>query len=516
MRTRACASGVPSSSASVPDSVAGCATAVGGVSEPTPGEAGAGAGAAGAGARRGGRRCGRGRGRGRDGERGAHGAGREPRHGAPQGGQLSIEDVAGAVGGVAVAVACDARQRHVRAGGEARVDGSGGVHAHGYAAARGQAVQRELPGEQALERGVGGSRDGHALERAEHGDAGRFEVVAAGLGAAHGLVDPAGARLEDAPVQVDGEVVADVVPAADVAVEGVDREQHRGHLAAGVAVGALGVVHERHAHGSVLGRDARRRDAVGPRAPRDDRGLPGAGVEHGRGERRRRGERGGGAGMRARSCAGAHVDEVQAHAAQAAGGAQLQLARAGGPHRVAHGFGGRRGFGRVPVRAGGDPRAEPPAGRAHAQLDVGVRRAVPADADQVGGAPERDAHGELPHVSELELAHERRGRGRERGERAVGPHEPAGGGAGGGREQRASRGGGRVHPTSTTQRAAHRSGVAARPRSAQSCCWRAARYSSERSASGISSSASSSANPVSVAPAPIFSSEARSASNSCP
>jgi hypothetical protein len=43
-----------------------------------------------------------------------------------------------------------------------------------------------------------------------------------------------------------------------------------------------------------------------------------------------------------------------------------------------------------------------------------------------------------------------------------------------------------------------------------------ATYSSPRLSSGSSSSASSSAKPGSVPPAPIFSSEARSASNSCP
>ena len=95
----------------------------------------------------------------------------------------------------------------------------------------GRAVQRELPAEQSLRAPrLAGGVSRRALEVAEHRDAGRDEVEAARVGADHGLVDPARARLQDAPVEVDDEVVADVVPAADVAVEDVDRADHRGHL----------------------------------------------------------------------------------------------------------------------------------------------------------------------------------------------------------------------------------------------------------------------------------------------
>ncbi len=123
-----------------------------------------------------------------------------------------------------------------------------------------------------------------------------------------GLGDAARAGLEDAPVEVDDEVVADVVPAVRVDVEGVDRPQHRRHLAGAVAVGVLGVVHERHPHRAIFRGDARRRDPERPGAAGDDRRLPGA-----RGERaarparatplRRR--------VRARARAGADVDDVE-------------------------------------------------------------------------------------------------------------------------------------------------------------------------------------------------------------
>ena len=93
------------------------------------------------------------------------------------------------------------------------------------------------------------------------------------MSAHHGLVDPPCAGLEDAPEGVDREVVADVVPAVDVGVERVDRAQHRGHLAARVAVWAVRVVHERQPHGAVGGSDTGHRATLGPGPAGDDRRL---------------------------------------------------------------------------------------------------------------------------------------------------------------------------------------------------------------------------------------------------
>ncbi len=210
--------------------------------------------------------------------------------------------------------------------------------------------------------------------------------------------------------------------------------------------------------------------------------------------------------MRARSCAGAHVDEVQAHAAQAAGGAQLQLARAGGPHRVAARSRRAARLRAVAVRAGGRPTRR--AAR-RARACAARRRACgePCQPTPIRSAcrqPERDAHGEArPTSPSSSSLTSRGGAGVSAASAPCGPHEPAGGGAGGGREQRASRDGGRG-PSPPAQHSGRRSrsGVAARPSlSSHRVCWRAGALPrrTRLGSSGTSSSASSSTNPGSVA-----------------
>ena len=104
-------------------------------------------------------------------------------------------------------------------------------------------MQRQLPREQLLERRDRGADGTTELNVPSTRDPGRTHVVATGLGADDGVDRSRRARASQIrPNSVDHEVVADVVPAADEAVELVDREQHRRHGAGGVAVRVVGVV----------------------------------------------------------------------------------------------------------------------------------------------------------------------------------------------------------------------------------------------------------------------------------
>ena len=141
----------------------------------------------------------------------------------------------------------------------------------------GNAVQRELPADQAgerLHRRLGGH---DARMGAEHGDAGRDAVVALRLGADHRRVDAAGSALEDLAVLVDEEVVAEVVPAVGVAVVAGDAEHDPGGLLRRVVVRRDRVVHERGLDRAVLGGRARRHGVAAPLAAGDHahrRGRP--------------------------------------------------------------------------------------------------------------------------------------------------------------------------------------------------------------------------------------------------
>ena len=108
------------------------------------------------------------------------------------------------------------------------------------------------------------------------------------MGPDDGLVDAPGTGLEDAPEAVEREVVADVVPAADEAVEHVDRAQHRRDLPGGVPVRRLGVVDEPEFDGPIAGGRAGRALPAGPELAGHDRRLAGPGLQLGSGQRRAR------------------------------------------------------------------------------------------------------------------------------------------------------------------------------------------------------------------------------------
>ncbi len=292
-------------------------------------------------------------------------------------------------------MARDPRKRYVGAGRKRGVERVGGIDLDGHTAPNRDAMQRQLPGQEPLQRGDRRRRGHHVVERAEHRDAGGHGVVAAGLGADHGLVDASRASLPDPPVEVDREVVADVVPAAHVAVEAVDRHQHRRDVAAGVAVGSVGVVDERQPDVAVAGRVARRRLALSPRRARDDRRLPRPGVEYGARSRERAGRR----------CARrlARADEVQADAVDRSVGAHLHAVSGSGPDRLAEqrdaargggvGDGAVSAVGAVTKDRGERPAAPLAVGRSRAQLDSGLARTAPLDARQREANRRCDRHG---------------------------------------------------------------------------------------------------------------------------
>src|SRR5207249_9697381 len=122
----------------------------------------------------------------------------------PQLREQHVHEVAGAGGAVHVAVPDDAVEGDDRALGPVRAR----VGADGLPELplRGRAVVRELPREEADERGV--RRAGHAGARevADERDAGRSRVEATGVSADHGPPDAATAALEDLAVAIDEEV----------------------------------------------------------------------------------------------------------------------------------------------------------------------------------------------------------------------------------------------------------------------------------------------------------------------
>ncbi len=223
-------------------------------------------------------------------------------------------------------------------------------------------------------------------ERAELRDPGRGSVVALRLGADDGLVDATGTALEDLPVAVDEEVVADVAPAVLVAVIAADRQHDGGAVLRRVGVRVDGVVHEADLHLAVGRRRARPALVGAPRLARDDRGRPAAaGRRAGLGSRRRPGDHGerpvrrppqGGAQPVGRGRGAGRVDEPRAQAARPAAHAQLVGVGAAGPDRL-----GARAA-RV-VGGHGGPRSPAPVRGAHADprrmLRAGGRAPVQPD-----------------------------------------------------------------------------------------------------------------------------------------
>ena len=106
----------------------------------------------------------------------------------------------------------------------------------------------EAPRDQRDERRARGVGEAGGLAVADVGDPDAARVEAEGLRSDDVARDPAVAALPDLAEAVDEIVVADVVPAVRLHVVGVDRAEDRGHLARGVVVRRVGVVHEDHVH----------------------------------------------------------------------------------------------------------------------------------------------------------------------------------------------------------------------------------------------------------------------------
>ena len=169
-------------------------------------------------------------------------------------------------------------------------------------AARGDAVQRQLPREQRAVRLRASSvarLDQLEVADRRHGEGVR--VVVERVRADHRTVDAAVAAFPDPTEAVDEEVVADVGPAAGLRVVGVDRPEDGRHVLALVVVGVDRVVHETAVHLEV------RRRAVAHRLV----GTPlGARVDHRLGrDRGERARRGGGRGAQ-RDVAVARLERV--------------------------------------------------------------------------------------------------------------------------------------------------------------------------------------------------------------
>ena len=156
---------------------------------------------------------------------------------------------------------------------------------HGRLSQRVDVVYVELPREQALERRYRCGRRRHVHEPAHHRDTGAAAVEAQRLSADDPLGDATLATLIDGAVAVYQEVVADIAPVQHAGVVVVDAAHDAGGLGARVVVGAIGVMDEDHAHGTVLRR---------PRAP----GFVGAPLRAGDDGRLRHGAAGGSTGRR--------------------------------------------------------------------------------------------------------------------------------------------------------------------------------------------------------------------------
>ena len=110
----------------------------------------------------------------------------------------------------------------------------------------------------------------------DHGDADAAGVEALRVRPDDRAVDAARTALVDAPVGVDEEVVANVVPAVRAHVVGVDRADDGRHVACRIAVRRVRVVHEDHVHRvGVARRRAPQRLVCAPAGARDDRRLTG-------------------------------------------------------------------------------------------------------------------------------------------------------------------------------------------------------------------------------------------------
>ncbi len=245
-----------------------------------------------------------------------------------------------------------------------------------------------------------------------------------------GLVDAPGPGLPDAPVEVDDEVVSDVIPAVDIAVEFVDRPQHRRHLSGRVAVGVVRVVHETELDGPVFGRDPRRLDALGPGLTGDYRRLTGAGGDD-RG-RQRQGRR-----KRARGAPGSTPDQMQAGTVEGHRAAQLQCPSSSGPKWLPDDSRVQRRFGAVAVGPGRGPWPPPPALQAQADLRIGAGGRPPLKPHEhdPGGQLERRP---LPHRSQLDHLEPRAGRPAERPQCSPWVDGAGGERSGAGEQQRAA------------------------------------------------------------------------------
>ena len=160
--------------------------------------------------------------------------------------------------------------------------------------------------------------------------------------------DAAVAALVDGPVAVDQEVVADVAPVERLGVVGVDAADDRRSLRGGVAVGAGGVVHERHLDRGVVGR---------PGAP----GLVGAPGGAGHDRRLGRHRRGVGREVKPGDGRGRPAQDADGHGRAvgvlgAVDGHDAHVAQADGGRLVAGA--GLRGHLEVPPAAGPDGLGE--------------------------------------------------------------------------------------------------------------------------------------------------------------
>ena len=176
----------------------------------------------------------------------------------------------------------------------------------------------EPPGDQVRQRPLRSLRKRGVTEVPDHRDADRPGVESLGMRADHVALHAAVPPLEDLPVAVDEEVVADILPAVAPHVVQLDAANDGRRLLGRVVVRAGCVVDDRHAQSrGVGGRPALDPLVRLPAKPRDDR--------------RRAGER---------NRAGGHEldrtpDVVGTQAPDARGRAPLDPIRGPGPHRPA-------------------------------------------------------------------------------------------------------------------------------------------------------------------------------------
>src|SRR6478609_3163238 len=135
------------------------------------------------------------------------------------------------------------------------------------------AEQTELPCRELGDGGDGGGGRVLRAVRPEYGDAHAVGVETEGVGPENGLRHASGAAFVDVPARVDGEVVAEVPPAAALDVVAVDTAQDGGRLGAGVVVAGGAVVDEGGLDGRGVGEGAFAQALVGaPALAGDDAG----------------------------------------------------------------------------------------------------------------------------------------------------------------------------------------------------------------------------------------------------